>query len=202
MWSKISSDVTQATAMSFPRKCTRLLPTSNHTTLHIFADASLQAYGAVIYMLQSTHSTSKSRAAPLKPHTLELMAAVVASQLCSFVIKSLHTTFSVCFWSDRQIVLSWIFSNKKLKRSDRQIVLSWIFSNKKLKPFVSDRVAEIRFVSTTWRHCPSADNPADLLTRGITADQPCNSSKWNHGPSWLPLPTNWPIWERYEVLHM
>ena len=117
-------------------------------------------------MLQGTHSTIKSRAAPLKPYTLprlELMAAVVASRLYSFVIKSFHTTFSVCFWSDSQIILSWIFSNKKLK------------------PFVSDRVAEIRFVSTTWRHCPSADNPADLLTRGITADQLRNSSMVHHG---------------------
>ena len=176
--------------MSFPQQCTPLLPTLDDNTLHIFANASLQAYGAVIYMLQGTHSTilmSKSRAAPLKTHTLprlELMAAVVASQLCSFVIKSLHTTFSICFWSDSQIVLSWIFSEKKLK------------------PFVSNRVAEIQAVSTAWRYCPSADNPADLLTRGITADQLCNSDKWNHGPSWLPTPTHRPTWERCEVLHI
>ena len=188
-WSKISFDVTQATAMSFPRQCTPLPPTSD-TTLHIFADASLQAYGAVVYMVQGTHSTivmSKSRAAPLKPHSLprlELMAAVVASRLCSFVVKSLHTTFTVCLWSDSQIVLSWIYSDKKLK------------------PFVSNRIAEIRSISTTWRYCPSADNPADLLTRGITADQLCNSDKWIHGPSWLPSPTKWPTWDRFEVLHM
>ena len=36
-------------------------------------DASLQVYGAVMFVLQGTHSTiaiSKSRAAPLKPHFL------------------------------------------------------------------------------------------------------------------------------------
>ena len=75
----------------------------------------------------------------------------------------------------------------------------WIYSDKKLKPFVSNRVAEIRSVCTTWRYCPSADNPADLLTRGITADQLYKSDKWNHGPSWLLTPTQWPTWERCEV---
>ena len=90
MWSKILPDITQATTRSFPRQCTPLLPTLDHTTLHIFANASLQAYGAVIYILHSIILMSKSRAAPLEPHTLprlELMAAVVASRLCSFVIK-------------------------------------------------------------------------------------------------------------------
>ena len=60
----------------------------------------------------------------------------------------------------------------------------------------------MRSVSTTWRYCPSAHNPADLLTRGITADQLNNSSKWNHGPIWLLLPTQQPTWERCEVLHL
>ena len=46
---------------------------------------------------------------------LELMAAVVASRLCSFVIKLLHNTVTVCLWSDSQMVLSWIYSDKKLK---------------------------------------------------------------------------------------
>ena len=101
------------------------------TAIHVFADAIPQAYGAVVYMLYGAQATiliSKSRAAPLKSLSLprlELMAAVVASRLCSFVVSSLNITVPVCLWSDSQIVLSWIFSDKKLKA------------------FVSNRVAEI-----------------------------------------------------------
>ena len=188
-WNRISNDVIRATEIPFPRQCTSLSLMSE-TTLHVFADASPQAYGAVVYMVQGTHAAivmSKSRAAPLKPHTLprlELMTAVVASRLCSFAITSLNTTATVCLWLDSQIVLSWIFSDKKLK------------------PFVSNRVAEIRSVSISWRYCPSADNPADLLTRVITFDQLITSQKWNHGPEWLILPSQWPTWERLEVLHI
>ena len=61
----------------------------------------------------SYYLLSKSREAPLKSLSLprlELMAAVIASRLCSFVVSSLEITAPVCLWSDSQIVLLWIFS--------------------------------------------------------------------------------------------
>ena len=134
-------------------------------TLHIFADASPQAYGAVAYLVQGTQSTilmSKARAAPLKQHTLprlELMAAVLGARLYVFISTSINIT-DTFFWSDSQIVLSWITSKKTLK------------------PFVSDHINEIRSVSTEWRY-------ADLLTRGISFDQFNSSTQWRHGPTWL-----------------
>ena len=74
-WYKITSDITQATAMPFPCQCCAILLPSSPTevTLHIFADASPRAYEAVAYLEQGTQSAilmSKSRAAPLKQHTL------------------------------------------------------------------------------------------------------------------------------------
>ena len=183
-WYKIATEITQATTMPFPCQCIAI---PDEATLHVFTDASPQAYGAVAYLVQGTQSAilmSKARAAPLKQHTLprlELMAAVLGARLYVFISTSIRTT-NVLFWSDSQIVLSWITSKKTLK------------------PFVSNRVSEIRSVSTEWRYCPSADNPADLLTRGITFDQLNASIQWRHGPTWLNAPSNWPIWPHTEIL--
>ena len=149
-WHKIATEITQATAMPFPCQCT-VMP--DKATLHIFADASPQAYRAVAYLVHGTHSAilmSKARTTPLKQHTLprlELMAAVLGVRLYIFISTSISTT-NMFFWSDSQIVLSWITRKKTLK------------------PFVSNHINEIRSVSTEWRYCSSADNPADLLTRG------------------------------------
>ena len=188
-WNQIASDVVQATQMPFPRQFIIFSPTTE-TTLHIFADASPKAYGAVAYLQQGTNSSlvmSKTRAAPLKQLSLpklELMAAVLAARLYLFITTSLNIKCSAYLWSDSQIVLFWIDSKKKLK------------------PFVNNRVSEIRSVSTSWRYCPSADNPADLLTRGVTFDQLSSSVQWKHGPTWLTSPSQWPTWQQSEVLHV
>ena len=188
-WEAISHNVIQAVEMCFPRQCVKIPPASD-TTLHIFADASPKAYGAVAYFQQGKTSSlamSKSRAAPLKTLSmpkLELMAAVLATRLCVFITTSLNINCSVQLWTDSQIVLFWIASTRKLK------------------PFVANCVSEIRSVSASWRYCPSADNPADLLTRGLTYEQLHSSVQWKHGPLWLISPSQWPTWQQSEILHV
>jgi hypothetical protein len=58
-------------------------------------------------------------------------------------------------------------------------------------------VTEIHALSENrkWRYCPTKDNPADLLTRGIATSQFKSSSLWFHGPTWLTTPDNWPVWQ-------
>ena len=143
--------------------------------LHVFADASTKAYGAVAYFKQDNYTSlimSKTRVSPLKVISLprlELMAAVLASRLAKFILSSVKCPCNVYLWSDSQIVLYWINSCKKLK------------------PFVNTRVSEITnaFPATVWHYCPTSDNPADLLTRGITFQQLALSTTWKHGPTWL-----------------
>lgn len=188
-WNAIACDILKATMLSYPRRCIATLHNTN-AVLHVFADASPRAYGAAAYFQFGTEARlvmSKARTAPVKQHSLprlELMAAVTAARLSSYITSSLDTSFTVCLWSDSQIVLAWLNSRKTLK------------------PFVSHRVNEIRSNPATWRYCPSADNPADLLTRGITYDTLNSSEQWKHGPKWLSSPSQWPTWQQSDILHI
>ena len=53
-----------------------------------------------------------------------------------------------------------------------------------------------------WHYCPTDDNPADLLTRGLITVQLVSSQLWQHGPQWLIDETQRPVWNRSEILHL
>jgi len=67
------------------------------------------------------------------------------------------------------------------------VVLNWITQEKELKQFVRNRVNSIRENTRPedWRHCPGKDNPADLVSRGISSDGKLDQGNWWHGPTWL-----------------
>ena len=92
------------------------------------------------------------------------MASMLAARLSDFA----HCDFAhcvlivhcVCPWSNSQIVLYWIASQKKL-------------------------VSEIQSISTNWKYCSLVDNSADLLTRAISAlSSLATRPQW---PTWNPL---------------
>ena len=88
--------------------------------------------------------------------------------------------------------------------SDSQIVLCWILNHRKLKPFVASRIQEINnSVSTnSWRYCPTQDNPADLLTRGITYETLAQCKLWECGPPWITNHEHWPEWNKAVSLNI
>ncbi|XP_064648538.1 uncharacterized protein LOC135500816 [Lineus longissimus] len=156
----------------------------NKLELHVFSDASMKAYGANVYVrLPDGHGgykvslvTSKGKVSPLKRVTLprlELLGALLAARLLNFVAKALkldlQKTVYYC-WSDSTIVLAWIRTNAS-----------------KFKAFVGNRVSEIQELTdpSHWSHVESADNPADLVSRGLLAKDLITSKLWLEGPSWL-----------------
>ncbi|XP_064633651.1 uncharacterized protein LOC135491609 [Lineus longissimus] len=158
--------------------------------LHGFGDASEKAYGAAVYIRvvdQNGYTAarlvmSKSKVAPVKKVSLprlELLAAVVNTRLVKFVKESLSRNIDrVTMWTDSTVTLAWI-------RKPSHI---W-------KTFVANRVEEIQttWEPELWRHCPGEDNPSDLLTRGLPAEDLVNREEWWSGPQWLPLSTDmWP----------
>ncbi|XP_074645858.1 uncharacterized protein LOC141902118 [Tubulanus polymorphus] len=147
--------------------------------LHVFTDASIQAYGASAYLVSGSETAfvmAKSRVAPVRELTipkLGLLAATIGARLASHIKSSIeaaiHRPVKLNMWSDSQIVLGW------LRSSDKKSI------------FIKNRCEEIRHLTgiESWTFCPSLDNPADLLTRGISLPNSKFGDLWLKGPSWL-----------------
>ena len=151
--------------------------------LHGFCDASIKAYAAVIYLrVITSHACyarlviSKARVAPLTKQTiprLELLSALVLARLISVTegaLKSVIEISKVKCWTDSKVALYWITQQEK----------EW-------KQYVQSRVEEIRRLVPVehWAHCPGAENPADIPSRGILPTQLASSELWWSGPNWL-----------------
>ena len=158
--------------------------------LHVFADASPKAYGAVVYLrltypdgsVTVSFVMSKARVAPLKRQTLprlELLGCLLAAQLFNVVRNALQLPSDVncTFWTDSMIALGWVRGRPQ----------RW-------KQYVSNRVSEIQRLTLVdrWSHCSGTDNPADLVTRGVLADVLLTSPLWLSGPAWLARDD--PVW--------
>ncbi|CAL8137208.1 unnamed protein product [Orchesella dallaii] len=164
----------------------RWVKTSQLTTvqLHGFGDSSLKAYGAVVYLRCENEDGSfsckmlaaKSKVAPLQTVSLprlEICAAVLTAQLVTTVKKALKLECEVFAWSDSMITLQWLSAYPG----------RW-------DTFVANRVSIIQELipAVQWNHVKTEDNPADVLSRGISAEELCNNNQWWHGPSWLSTP--------------
>ncbi|CAK9809183.1 hypothetical protein ANTQUA_LOCUS5922, partial [Anthophora quadrimaculata] len=179
-WVQFKDQFPNLSKISFERLI--ITPNPIEIQMHGFCDASEQAYGACIY-LRSTNAQghhhvslicSKSRVAPVKSCTLprlELCAALLLARLYSATKQAVQLKVcKVYLWSDSMITLHWINTEPHL-----------------LKTFVSNRTAEIQTLSKhcNWRHVPTHDNPADLISRGQTPQEFLHSGIWKNGPEWL-----------------
>ena len=168
--------------------------------IHGFCNASQQAIAGAVYIrslyTDTTVSTSlviaKTKVAPLKTVTipkLELSSAVLLSKLLSTVHKELGIKPCKMFaWCDSTVALGWIST-----------------SPHKLKTFIANRVVSIteKVPATQWRHVSSADNSADIGSRGCTFKNLVGSVLWWNGPSWLLLsPDQWPAFHSQNLQNL
>ncbi|GFU63497.1 integrase catalytic domain-containing protein [Trichonephila clavipes] len=72
----------------------------------------------------------------------------------------------------------------RVKHKDR-VSVDLVTSKSRVAPL--KRVREIQSLTdpNSWFHCSGKDNPADLLTRGISVDALTTNSKWWNGSSFL-----------------
>lgn len=143
--------------------------------LHHFSDASTMGYGQCSYIrlvddqdnINCSLVMAKSRVTPLKSITvprLELTAAVVSVRMNLLLRNELESTnMTEWFWTDSSVVLGYIANNTR-----------------RFHVFVANRVQQIRDVSEPyqWNYVSSSDNPADIASRGASADELVNNCRW------------------------
>ncbi|GFX39423.1 integrase catalytic domain-containing protein [Trichonephila clavipes] len=158
-----------------------------------YADALQLVYGAIVCMLSvkedGTTTTklmsSKSRVAPINIISiprLELSACLLLAQLVGKVRLSLQVHLAkVIFHTDSTIDIVWINTPAN-----------------QLKKFVGNRVSKIQTLTENfeWKHIPSAQNPADIISRGVNPEELSSLTLWWNGPQHLDIP------EQFTVLQL
>ena len=170
----------------------RWIATPSTTTtvpeLHVFTDASLEGYAAVIYRLSPSDNGGephisllfcRNRVVPLNAKTsghhnsvprLELVAAVLgAEERRKFVERMTEKVSRVVHWMDSTCVL------KQLRSS-----------NIRFKAFVQNRKTRILAVTSVdeVRYCPTDLNPADEACRGLFPTD-VKWKRFHNGPDFL-----------------
>lgn len=150
-----------------------------HLEIIGFCDASLSAYGAVLYIravfsdkVKVSLICSKSRIVPINKKItvprLELNSALLLSKLAKRVYDLLSSKI-----------------NKVILYSDSNIVLAWIKSQPtNLNPYVANRIIKINEFTNhfDWFYINTKQNPADCLSRGLDPQEISTKTIWFNGP--------------------
>ncbi|XP_073821413.1 uncharacterized protein [Musca autumnalis] len=192
-WEDFKFNLSQLDTIQIPRFVNTT--TSSRIQIHGFSDASMRAYGCCFYVRALDSSgvscrllTAKSKVAPLKTMSLprlELSAAHLMANMWLRIKPMINFEVeNVYFWSDSEIILYWLKTHPST-----------------LATFVSNRVAEIQewSESDVWRHVPTKQNPADIVSRGCSVEE-LKSSIWFEGPKFLlDDMSKWPVNKHFEL---
>ena len=169
-------------AVTIPRALLTYREPIETAELHAFGDASTVGVSTAVYAVlkQSTGISkhlvaAKSRLAKrgLTIPRLELVAAHMSVNLLV---------------NTRRALGDQLLTPKLYAWTDSTVALWWINGTGNYKQFVANRVAKIQAHSDVqWRYIPTAENPADLGSRGGKLTQ-----LWLNGPTWLDDKDNWP----------
>ena len=162
---------------------------SGNGRLVIFTDSSNLAQAAAAYWLSRTGKTldsnliaAKTKVTGMRQHEhigrLELVAAVMGVMLATKVTKAYR-----------------IPMEDVLYFTDSMAVLYWLTTPAALTAFTGHRVSKIleRSLYNQWGYVKTSENPSDLPTRGMRAEDLAKNELWWKGPTFLQKPpSEWP----------
>jgi len=206
-WDALKAEIPILNTITIPR-CfyTQYQKKPSKMAIFAFGDASNKAYATCIYLVGShqdgTNSRnivlSKSRIAPKKMIEsvedtlsivrLELLAALITARAVTYVIKAFENHYKInevhCF-TDSLINLC------RIKNGPARYKL-WVAN--RLEEILTHTKAE------QWRHCAGPQNPADLPSRGISAEELKCSTMWWNGPDFTTKDSSeWPTSAEYKI---
>ena len=186
-WKNWFDQLTALRELSVPRwvGCKRGQP----GTLHVFSDASHDAYGACAYWVAGPEEASSSSclvASKAKVNSsaarsipqLELLAAMIGLGLAKSVCRAMdYDLGEICFWVDAENTLRRVLTPPR-----------------DMERFVARRVALLSEETNlqNWRWVSTGDNPADFASRGLRADKLITCDLWWKGPCFLQDKLSWP----------
>uniref|UniRef100_A0A915P643 Integrase catalytic domain-containing protein n=1 Tax=Meloidogyne floridensis TaxID=298350 RepID=A0A915P643_9BILA len=195
-WQKICKNWNGAN-LSIPRRVFSFERGKTKFELHAFADASNIGLGITIYLRGISESEAKtslifarSKVIPKQPKKrsiprLELQAMFLTTKITKKIKEELALPLDkIQLWTDSENLLKWLGGNEKQKDC---------FINRRLE-IISD-----------WNvnYVPTKENPADIASRGIKAEELINSELWLNGPPWLNTKLeeeNWPSSSPYNYI--
>ncbi|XP_062699464.1 uncharacterized protein LOC115268100 [Aedes albopictus] len=180
-WQQLKKTLPKLASLTIPRQAIPSNPV--HLELHGFSDASNLAYGCAVYAycideknrISMNLLCAKSRVAPMKDVTLprkELLGAKLLAELMKRVISIIPTHVQrTYYWCDSQVVLAWIHSS--VPHSE---------------VYVRNRINVIQSLThrEDWRYVPTDQNPADIVSRGISVRKLLTTKKdiWLHATNY------------------
>ncbi|XP_062713184.1 uncharacterized protein LOC134290151 [Aedes albopictus] len=185
-WTEYRRNLSALSSLSIPRWVAFSTDLAS-VQVHGFCDASNKAYGACLYLRSTTFGgsvvvrliTTKSKVAPLEDlkrkkrvqttPRLKLSGALLLSHLYEKFVASTAIQHTACFWADSTIAMYWLSS----------LPSRW-------QMFVANRVSEIQHATKgcPWNHVAGEENPADIISRGMTPAQLQYERLWFEGPLW------------------
>lgn len=185
VWKELAGELSRLGDLHFDR---RTIVPELPGEMHIFCDASKDAYGMAVYIVQGGRSSllfAKAKVAPMKDKTLpvlELMAVFLAFKCLPSILDNCEGFIptNLCVATDAQVVLSWLLSQTMASNN--------IFARNRLRDVLMMKTElETRYgLQIFFKYVNTQSNPADLITRGISLRQfrSCLDF-WRVGPSWL-----------------
>ena len=182
-WTKWINSLRAQPTVSVPRSVVDY--NKRELSLHGFSDASNSAVCAAVYVtakywdgsVSQNLLVSKARIAPKNTSIprLELVAALTLARLLNHVTKAI----GINMFAETH---AWV---------DSTTVLYWLAHRGKWSQYVVNRVAKINDCGNfTWHYVPTAQNPSDLGTRGVSPSR--IDQFWLKGPDWLTHADKWP----------